>query len=236
SYCPKCKHKLVWFDNIPLVSWLLLKGRCRYCNDKISLQYPFVELSTGVLFVLAFVKTRLMVLNFPVYHLFEGKAYRFTTSTYLLLFSYFFFISVLIIIFVYDLKWYLILDKITIPSIVAAGVLNVILGHSILNLLLAGFIVGGFFLFQFIISRGKWIGGGDIRLGFLMGIILGWPIAIVALFISYILGAIVGIGLIVTGKKKMSSQVPFGTFLSVGAIIALLYGQELLRWYMQILL
>jgi len=211
SYCPKCRHKLSWLDNIPLISWVFLKARCRYCNERISLQYPLVELAGGALFALAL----------------------FTADNYLLLVSYCFFISILIIIFVYDLKWYLILDKVTVPAIAAAGLFNIILGHSIFNLLSAAFAISGFFLLQFLISKGKWIGGGDIRLGFLMGIMLGWPIAIAALFISYIAGAIIGVGLIITGKKKMSSQVPFGTFLSVGTIIALLYGDMLMRWIMR---
>ena len=94
---------------------------------------------------------------------------------------------------------------------------------------------GGFFLLQFLISRGKWIGGGDIRLGFLMGLMLGWPYALVALFMAYILGALIGTGLLATGKKKMQSQIPFGTFLSLATLVALLFGSQLLNQYLSIL-
>lgn len=127
------------------------------------------------------------------------------------------------------------MDKISITAIIISALLNSLLGYSMINLLLAAFIISGFFLVQFLISRGKWIGGGDIRLGFLMGVILGWPHGIVALFIAYFLGSIIGILLIIWGKKKFSSKIPFGTFLTAGTFIALLYGQEIIQWYLKII-
>ncbi|OGF23339.1 hypothetical protein A2Y83_01330 [Candidatus Falkowbacteria bacterium RBG_13_39_14] len=226
SICPKCKHKLAWHDNIPLLSYILLKGKCRHCGKKISMQYPAVELAAGVLFLIAFIKWR-SISNFL-----PAQAGQFLISNYGLLLSYFVFTSILIIIFVYDLRLYLILDKVSIPAIIAAFVLNIILERNYWNLLLAAIIVSGFFFLQFLISKGKWIGGGDIRLGFLMGVMLGWPNAIFALFLAYIIGSITGIGLIVFGKKKMESRVPFGTFLAPAIYIAMLWGGEILRWYM----
>jgi len=217
SFCPKCKHKLAWYDNIPLLGFILLKARCRYCREKISFQYPLIELATGILFMLAF---------------FRWQAEK---ANILNLVSYFIFTSILIVIFVYDFKWYLILDKISIPAIIIALFLNIFLGGSILNLLLAGAVAGGFFLAQFFISGGRWIGGGDIRLGFLMGIMLGWPNILTALFIAYIFGAIAGIFLILVGKKKMQSKLPFGTFLTFATFIAMLWGQKILAWYINYL-
>ena len=87
---------------------------------------------------------------------------------------------------------------------------------------------------QFIISKGKWIGGGDIRLGFLMGIILGFPMSLVALFLSYILGLIVSLPLLIIGKKRMKSEIPFGTFLVAGTIITMFLGDKILNWYLNL--
>jgi len=220
SYCPKCRHSLGARDLIPLLSFLLLKGKCRYCKEKISWQYPVVELATGLLFCLVY---------------WQGIGYKDTlhlTPYTLYLLRDWFFISVLVVIFVYDLKYYLILDKVTIPAIVLAFIVNLLLKIPFTNLLLGGIIVSGFFLLQFLVSRGKWIGGGDIRLGFLMGVMLGWPKAIVALFLAYIIGALIGVMLIILKKKTWKSEIPFGTFLVVGTVITLLYGGQLLKWYL----
>lgn len=223
SYCPKCKHILRWYDNIPLISFIILEGKCRYCRKKISLQYPLVELGTGILFALAFLKWEMEVLS--------GLGYK----PYLLLISYFIFISFLVIIFVYDLRWYLILDRVSAPAIITALILNLLLGYSFLNLILAAGIIGGVFLLQFLVSDGKWIGGGDIRLGFLMGVMLGLSRGIVAFFIAYFLGSIIGIILVAMKRKKMSSRIPFGTFLTVGVLISMFYGDAIARWYIGLL-
>ncbi len=202
SYCPKCKHILVWYDNIPLLSYFLLKGKCRYCDKKISIQYPIVELATAILFAIAFIQWDFIF----------TADYQLLITSYLILFTYFLFTSILIIIFVYDLRWYLILDKVSLPAIAIAFILNIIIGYKFTDLLLGGAIAGGFFFLQFVVSRGKWIGGGDIRLGFLIGVMLGWQKTLVALFIAYIAGAIIGFFLMIIKNKKMSSKVPFGTF------------------------
>ncbi|MBU4217110.1 prepilin peptidase [Candidatus Parcubacteria bacterium] len=223
SKCPKCGKAIAWYDNVPVLSYLFLLGKCRGCKMRISFQYPLVELITGLLFMLAF--------NFSAR---GGSVLGGQLPNYIFfitLFRDFFLISTMIIVFIYDLRWYLILDVITLPSIAVLFVLNLVLGISWQSLLLSGIIGGGFFLLQFIISKGKWIGGGDIRLGFLMGIALGWPQIITALMLAYIAGAFIGIGLIVFGKKKWSSHVPFGVFLSVATIVTLFWGDPLLRWY-----
>jgi len=228
SYCPQCKQQIKWYDNIPLISFLILRGKCRNCKKKISWQYPMVELVTGLLFVLVFVNS-FQSLNFSV------SSFQFQISMVEFLRNIIF-ISVLIVIFVYDLRWYLILDIITIPAIIFALAVNLYLGFSFANLLLAGVIGGGFFLTQFLISKGRWIGGGDIRLGALMGLMLGYPMIITALMLSYIFGSIFGIILLVTKKKEWSSQIPFGTFLSMATIIVMLWGEQILEWYLSLLL
>jgi prepilin signal peptidase PulO-like enzyme (type II secretory pathway) len=218
--CPKCKKKISWYDNIPVLSFFILRGRCRYCHKSISLQYPAVEIIIGVLFVLA---------------LYNHQANNWLlVADFWLLIRNLFFISILTVIFIYDLRWYLILDIITVPAMIVALILNLFLEYPLQNLFLAAVIGAGFFLFQYIISRGKWIGGGDIRMGALMGFMLGYPGVITGLMLSYIFGSIIGIILLIAGRKKMSSQIPFGTFLSAATIITLLYGQKILVWYMNL--
>lgn len=213
SECPKCHKKIFWFDNIPFVSFLALGGKCRNCQQGISWQYPAVELFTG-----------LMVLLFYARYGLGGEFFANLTAG-----------CFLVVIFVYDLKHYLILDRITFPAMIVVFLLNLYLGVGIGNLLLGALIGSGFFALQFFVSKGKWVGDGDIRLGALMGLILGWKILLVALFLAYLVGSIIGVFLILINKKKMSSEVPFGPFLTGATFITMLYGQEILNWYLNIL-
>lgn len=226
SKCPHCGHQLTARDLWPLLSFISSWGRCRYCNKKISWQYPAVELFTGLLFVLA------------TYNIIGNLGFDFLFYNYLVLLSWLrdlMFICFLIIIFVYDLRWYLILDRVTIPAMIVAIIFNLYLGYS-WQLLLTGLIIGlGFFAIQYFISKGKWIGGGDLRLGALMGLMLGGFQVVVALFLSYIIGSIVSIGLLYTNKKGLKSQVPFGTFLAIGTVLSMLWGQEILSWYINLI-
>jgi len=221
SYCIKCRHKLGIRDLVPLFSFVFLRGKCRFCRKKISWQYPLVELTTGILFLLIFIKY------------WSGCLTDWQVSLQII--SGWVFISFLIVIFVYDLKYYLILDKITVPAMILAVILNLILGIVWWKLLLAAIIGGGLFWFQYVISKGKWVGGGDIRLGILMGLMLAWPQIITALFFAYVTGAIIGVGLILSKRKTMKSAVPMGTFLTIGTVIALLYGEQILDWYVRLL-
>ena len=102
------------------------------------------------------------------------------------------------------------------------------------NLLFSGIIGGSFFLLQFLISGGKWIGGGDIRLGLLIGLALGWPGVLVAIFLAYLIGSVVGLALIISGRKQWSSQIPLGVFLSAATVITMFWGEKILAWYWQL--
>ena len=118
-------------------------------------------------------------------------------------------------------------------------IINTLQNNSLVSnfwFLVSALIAGGFFLLQFLVSKGKWIGGGDIRLGILMGLMLGWPNVLVALFLSYILGSIIGIILILSKKATMKSQIPFGTFLTASTFIALLWGEWILNKYLSLTL
>jgi prepilin signal peptidase PulO-like enzyme (type II secretory pathway) len=231
SYCPKCKTQINWHDNIPLLSFIFLMGKCRKCKQRISWQYPLVELATGILFLLAFfINYELRITNNEFFNL-NILSLIHNSSFIIQLLRDWFFISVMIIVFVYDLKWYLILDVITLPACFVVFFLNLWLGFSWLNLLVSGIIGAGFFLSQFLISRGKWIGGGDIRLGLLMGLALGWPSIITAIFLAYLIGGFAGIILIMAKKKKLGSHVPLGIFLTSAAVAALFYGEKIFNWY-----
>jgi len=238
SFCPLCKHELAWQDLIPVFSFIFLRGKCRYCREKISLQYPLVELAAGIIFLLVFL---------PWCNEF--------TPVNLLSLWYFWIISCfLIVIFVYDLKHYIIPDKIIYPAIIIAGIFNLqfliseegsapfftfapINGSSVFNYsILAAILVAAFFLAIVLISRGKWMGIGDIKLAFLMGLFLGWPNILVALFSAFFIGAIIGVGLVLSGKKTLKSEVPFGPFLVTGTFIALFWGQEIIDRYLNLFL
>lgn len=224
SHCPKCQHTLTWHELIPVLSFLWQRGKCINCRQKISWQYPIVEILVGFLFVIIY-QTHIIG---PQFHL-----PNFPEIVYLV--GLFVFTVWLVIIFVYDFKYYLILDKITLPAMVLAlgwqMIMNFSFGHF-LNILLAAMLGGGFFLLQFLVSKGKWIGGGDIRLGVLMGLLLGWPQVLVAMMLSYIIGAVVAIGMVLLKKKHWGEQIPFGTFLTIGTFIALLWGEIILKWYL----
>lgn len=217
SFCPQCNHTLSALDLIPILSFLFLKGKCRYCKKPISWQYPLVELFTSLLFLLIF--------NFTIYGLSS-------TIYYLLI------ICFLIIIFVYDLKHYIIPDQIIYSAIAIVVFYNIfslyIIRHTpylMLNTLPAALGASGFFLLIYLISKGQWLGFGDVKLAFLMGLFLGFPNILVALFLSFFIGAVIGLLLIVKSRKTLKSEVPFGPFLVIGTIIALLYGQQIIDWY-----
>ena len=213
SHCPKCGAILKWYDLIPVLSFLIQKGECRYCQKKISFQYPLVEIITGLLFVLILSKFGFDLL----------------ITYYLLLITCF-----LIVIFVYDLRHYLILDKIVFPAIIIVLFYQVFIGNF-LNPFLSALLAGGFFLSLVIVSKGKWMGMGDVKFAILMGLILGWPNILLALFLSFFSGAIIGIILILFGKKGLKSQIPFGPFLVGSTILIMLYGHYLNTWYYNLL-
>jgi len=215
SFCPSCKHHLAWYDLIPVISFITLGGKCRYCHKRVSWQYPLVELSCGILFILFYLK--IDSINFP-------------------LLLDLFFASIFIVIFVYDLKYYLILDQVILLGAIAAVLVSILLGKpSFPEALLGSLAAGGFFAIIVLTSSGKWMGGGDIKLGFLLGFVLGWPQVLVALFIAFTLGSIIGLFLIILRGKTLQSAVPFGTFLIVGALISMLEGEKILKWYLNLI-
>lgn len=141
------------------------------------------------------------------------------------------FVAFLAIIFLYDLRYMEIPDRITVPAMGVALVANVSLGLDPRPLLIGGAVIGGFFLLQYVASRGRWIGEGDIRMGLLMGFMLGLPVGLAALFLAYIAGALFGIFLIATKRASGKTPIPFGTFLAGGTLVALFCGEQIVVWY-----
>jgi len=221
SFCPHCKHELRGNDLVPVLSFLFLKGRCRYCSKKISWQYPIVELFFGFLFVFLF-HYKLSVISF-------GNIIDFVY--FVLIFCFF------AIIFIYDLRHFLILDKIVYPAILLTFLYNLSdFQELIYNHLPSAFGITAFFLIIFLLSRGKWLGFGDVKLAFFLGLLLGFPQTIVAFFLSFFSGAIIGVILILFKKKKLKSEVPFAPFLIIGSFIAFFWGSEIIKWYISLVL
>lgn len=225
SLCPKCHHRLGVLDLIPIVSFLMLKRKCRYCKKKIHWQYFLVEVFVGILFVLI------------AYYILGNLA-----LIRIIGFLYFATIfSLLAIIFLYDLKHYIIPDVIIYPAIILVflfrgiGVLIFGTGTNIINALLSAFFVALFFFLIWLISKGKWMGFGDVKLALFMGLFLGWPNILVALFLAFSLGSLVGVLLIIFGRKKLRSEVPFGPFLIAGTLLAFFWGSLLIKWYISLI-
>jgi len=233
SECPHCGHILAWYDLIPILSFIMLIGRCRYCQKKISWQYPVVELTTGFLFVIIFFNT----LNqfSPPAGGFNFSAFAEASADWqfsIILIRDWLIIFTLLFIFVYDLKYLLVEDIVVIPAAIFSLIVNIIIGGTIWKLLLAGGAAALFFLLQYLITKGKGIGLGDTRIGLFMGFALGWPNIIVAIFFAYSIGLIVGLFLLLTRRRKIGAQVPLGPFLAMGTFIALFWGDLIIKWYL----
>ena len=218
SMCPVCMRQLTWSENIPVFSYLFLRGRCRTCKNLIPKHFIFVEAATPFIFMLV-----------------AWQNLSSQTLVPALFFRDIIFSILLIIIFVYDWLYQEILPSVILVGVVAGLLFNIYLHVSPASMLIGLLAAGGFFYLQFIISKAKWIGGGDISMGVMMGLWLGWPVVLVALFLAYVCGAIVGLALIASGKKQLSSAVPFGTYLALATFVVLLWGNQIISWYMNFL-
>lgn len=260
SYCPYCHKKLSWWELIPILSFFILKGRCSGCGVKISWQYPLVEFFTGLIFFLIF--WRFSHLNFFLTSLFgPDRTLSFLAGLFLI--SWLFYSAILIILFVYDLKEYLILGNVLTIGLIGAFIIQTFFGilasSGFLNFYSpsgVNFLGQGqylFFnpppwvspflgaLFYFIIlgflayvSRGRAMGYGDPLLGIFLGLILGWPAAVVSLVISFLLGGLIGGILVLVKRKKLKSYLPFGPFLILGLFLVVFFGDIILKGYLSL--
>lgn len=251
SKCDSCGQVLAPKDLFPLLSFFYLKGKCRYCDNRLSLAYPLSESLTGVAFVLVGIITHIT---------------RDVTPYTLLNFSYLLVIlSVFIVIMLADTKYSIIPNGSIVVGVVVSvlyylsfhtlklvtlyqslvsndfgqylikvGYFNDFVRDSVLSVgvtFLTAFVIALFFLVLIIITKGRGMGGGDLKLGFLIGLVNGYPYAIVGIFLGFVYGALFSLVLIILRRKTMKDTIPFGPFLVLGSITALLFGFELVRIY-----
>jgi len=213
-----CDRRLLWHDLVPLLSFFIQRGKCRYCQKKISWQYPLVELASGVLFLIIYVTNWTDWSNQPNWSYLADPLF------------YFFVTSILIIVFVSDLRYMTLPVSIILGAVSISFFIQLFLGLSWYNLLLAGAIGFAFFALQYFISKGKWIGDGDMYLGAMMGVVLGFPRILYAISGAYILGAIVVLFLLIGGKVKWGSKLPLGVFLTTETFVMMVWGQNIIKF------
>jgi len=211
SICPKCKKQIKWFDNIPLLSFILLKGRCRNCRKKVSLRYPLVEVSTALVFL---------------------SIYLTTTFNLFFLFYLFIIATILIAIFVIDLTHGIIPDQLVFGAYgLIFSMLFLTHAPDFFNYLFCGFTAACFLLLVNLITLGKGMGLGDVKFALVGGLFFGWPLTPIWLFTAFLTGAIVGIILILLGKARFGKQIAFGPFLVVAFYLVIIWGNFLLKLY-----
>jgi len=214
SHCPKCCSKIKPVDNIPLLSYILLKGRCRNCKSKISIQYPIVEFLTG--------------LTYLIIYLIYGLSIQ--SLIYIIL------SSALIIIAFIDLNEQIVPDVISLPGIIIGLILSffvpyITYANSSLGVVVGGGIILIIGLAGSALFKKEAMGGGDVKLAAMIGAFLGWRYIIISLFLGFFLGALAGIVLILSKIKSREDVVPFGPFIVLGSFITLLWGEKIISWY-----
>ncbi len=228
SECTNCHHKLAAIDLVPVLSWLLLRGRCRYCQSKISVQYPIVELGLTLLFMMSYFFWPNII-----------------TGWQISIFAIWLLISTgLVALAVYDLRYMLLPTKLIYVllalSIVSSSITLALANDpatTLVNLLFSTLIGGGMFYVLYMVSRGKWIGGGDVRLGFLLGLLAATASrSFLLIFIAALIGTVVSLGLISIKQLNRKSLIPFGPFLIAALFIIQFWGQHILNWYSNLFL
>jgi leader peptidase (prepilin peptidase)/N-methyltransferase len=213
SQCRNCGYRLQWYDNIPVLSWLFLRGRCRKCRTPVSIQYPIVELITGALFVLVIWLT-------PV-----GP----------LLFARLLLVCILIALFGIDLEHQILPNIITLPGIVIGLLISLIAPpgwkDAVLGALLGGGILYAIAWGYYLWRREEGMGMGDVKMLAMIGAFLGWKAVLVTLVLSSFAGAFIGLGMMAVQRGGMKYALPFGTFLALGAVVAMFVGEPLVLWY-----
>lgn len=208
SYCDSCQRELSWWENVPAVSFLFLKGKCLTCRSPIPWSYFLVEIFVGLFYIFLFIFLK----NSLGCSLFMGVVH------YLIF-------TLLVVVFLFDLKYFIIPDWATFGLVVLTLLVRFNQGNiGSLSYWLPAVGFSFFFLFLFMITKGKGMGFGDVKFGFFMGLFLGWPKIIFSFYISFLTGAIVGVILILLKKRKFGQVVPFGPFLIWSVFLAFFYG------------
>jgi leader peptidase (prepilin peptidase)/N-methyltransferase len=210
SACPSCGAAIAWYDNIPILSFLALRGRCRACAAPILWRYPLVEAITAALFAAA-------ALRF-------GATVDAGVAAALL--------AVLVALTAIDLERQIIPDVISLPGILAGALANLATGRVPWLESLMGIIVGGGVFFVIILASGGGMGAGDMKLGAMLGAFLGWKIVLLSILAAVVVGGIVAVALMASGRRGRKDPIPFGPFLAAGGASGLLWGERVLHWYL----
>lgn len=209
SACPRCDQTLAWYDNVPVLSFVALGGRCRACRAPISWRYPAVEAATAALFGL----------SYAVY----GATADFVLAVALM--------SALVVITVIDLARQIIPDVITLPGIVAGILANLATARVPWVDCLIGIALGGGAFLTIILVSGGGMGGGDMKLAAMLGAFLGWKVMLLSVFLAVLLGGAVAVLLLLSGRKRRKDPIPFGPFLAAASTVGFFWGERLVSWY-----
>jgi leader peptidase (prepilin peptidase) / N-methyltransferase len=216
SRCPACEYRLRWFDNLPVISYAVLAGRCRKCRSPISIRYPLVELTTMALFVI------------------HGEVFGWSA----LLVPRLLFACAMIVLFAIDLEHHLLPNVITLPAIAIGLISSAVLPPGIVDAVI-GVVVGGGVLWligeaYFRYSGHEGMGGGDVKMLAMIGAFLGWKLVLVTLVLSSVAGSVIGLFVILIKRGGMKYALPYGTFLALGALVASLAGNHIVNWYVSL--
>lgn len=226
--CVTCARPLHAKDHFPLVSYLVLQAKCRACKSVIPWQYPALELAMGLLFMGFAWQILSGDVGVPVFAREAGDAIALFIRNGLLA-------MLLLPIFMFDWRASIIPDRLSVPAMIVALCMNVVMGADSTTMLFGGVALGAFFALQYLVSRGTWVGGGDIRLAMVMGFLLGPELGTFGLLLAYIIGSGAGLYLIFVRRRDIRSHVPFGTFMVIGTYIALFFGARAIDWYLGLL-
>lgn len=229
SRCLHCQHRLRWYDLLPLLSWLSTGGRCRYCKTPIGRFEPLIELGVAIVFALSY-----LLWPLPLAQSVGQVGFVLWLAAVVLL----------AFLFSYDLKWFLLPDRIVFPLIAIgflAGILHVAtapdIGGAVLSLVGAVLILCGLYYVLWLVSKGQWVGFGDVKLGLALALLLSdWRLAFVALFSANLIGSLLVMPGVLTGRISRKAHVPFGPLLIAGAVLAMLLGSQIIAWYQTVLL
>lgn len=227
SRCDHCKHQIAWYDNIPLLSYAVLGGKCRYCKKEISIQHPVIELLTGILFVWWY------GVGFAFFQLTQRPLLYIQPAFWLI-------VGIFLLIIVVTDYLYMIIPDYTVVSLGLLAItyrVYLVQAHAMQPIDLWWAIISGLgsallFYFLWYITKGRGMGFGDVKYVLVMGWLLGWPRTGVGIFCAFLIGAIIGIGLLLSKRKKLKQRIAFGPFLVLGTIIALVWGNQIWQWYM----
>jgi prepilin signal peptidase PulO-like enzyme (type II secretory pathway) len=262
SYCPSCKHQLSWYDLFPIFSYIFQKGRCRYCHKKIGLEYPVVELILGILITYLFYTYAGALLNYQNPFSYAILIFEVIFKIFIIVIFAIVFLTdikktlipdritypAIIISFFALLFFYLYQIWYVYYALSESAVGKYLLpphsdyfqrhaldfGLDFLTAVVTGLGLGLFFLILILITKGKGMGGGDLKLSLFIGLVFSFPLALVQLMLSFLLGSIVGVILLLWRKKGFGQTIPFGPFLSLGGIITLFWGQKILDYYLSL--